>query len=224
MKSSPTGPEGADSAPGPPGTDEGDGGPSRGGSAPASMSAAAGYGTVHRLFHWLSALLILATIPVGLAMTSEGFGGVRDALYVAHKSLGVVILAVLALRVAWRAIAPRPPELPESVPPLQRRLAKRTHTGLYVLVAVMGVTGYLRVVAGDFPVEILDALGIPPLISDAPSLSRWLSVVHKVGAYLLVAGIAGHVAAAAHHALILRDGVIRRMWPPWAPDSPKTPS
>lgn len=191
---------------------------------PATDTTATGYGTVHRFFHWFSALLILATIPVGLAMTSEGFGGVRDALYVAHKSLGVIILAVLVLRVAWRAVAPRPPSLPDSVPPLQRRLAEWSHMGLYVLVGVMGVTGYLRVVAGDFPVEILDALGIPPLISDAPNLSSWLSVVHKVGAYLMVAGLAVHIAAATHHALILRDGVFGRMWPPWASGSPRKPS
>ncbi len=182
---------------------------------------ATGYGTLHRLFHWLSALLILVTIPVGLAMTSEGFGGIGDALYVAHKSLGVVILAVLVLRVAWRILAPSPPELPASVPPVQRRLAEWTHRGLYLLVAFMGITGYLRVVSGDFPVEVLDALGIPPLISGAPALSSWLSVAHKVGAYLLVAGLAAHVAAAIHHALVLRDGVFERMWPPWAGRSPR---
>ena len=175
-----------------------------------------GYGIVARLFHWVSALLILGTVPVGVAMTSEGFLGVSDALYVAHKTIGVVILVLLALRLAWRAITPRPPRLPPSVPKQQRRLAEFTHGFLYVLVALMGVTGYLRVVSGDFPVEILDAIGIPPLISGAPDLSRTLSVVHKVGAYLLVAVVAVHAAAAAHHALILRDGVFSRMWPPWA--------
>lgn len=179
-----------------------------------------GYGTGHRVFHWLSALLILVTIPVGLAMTSEGFVAIGDALYVTHKSLGVVILAVLLLRVLWRVVTPGPPRLPPSVPPVQRRLAERTHLALYLLVGLMGVTGYLRVVSGDFPVEILDALGIPPLISGAPELSRWLSVVHKVGAYLLVAGLAAHVAAAVHHALVLRDGVFQRMWPPWGGRAP----
>jgi cytochrome b561 len=174
---------------------------------------------VARLFHWVSALLILSTAAVGIAMTSEGFGGIGDALYVTHKTIGVVIVAILVLRVLWRMIAPRPPRLPASVPALQRRLAESTHTLLYVLIGVMGVTGYLRVVSGDFPVEILEAFGVPPLISNAPELSRILSVVHKVGAYLLTAVIAGHVAAAAHHALVLRDGVFSRMWPPWRSDA-----
>lgn len=178
-----------------------------------------GYGVVARLFHWVSALLILGTAAVGVAMTSEGFGGIGDALYVAHKSIGVVIVALLVLRLLWRAIAPRPPRLPASVPALQRRLAESTHTLLYLLIAVMGVTGYLRVVSGDFPVEVLEALGVPPLISGAPELSRTLSVVHKIGAYLLTAVVAMHVAAAAHHALVLRDGVFSRMWPPWRRDA-----
>jgi cytochrome b561 len=187
---------------------------------------ARGYGIVARLFHWGSALLILATVPIGVAMTSEGFESLRDALYVAHKNIGVLILVVLLLRVAWRVFTPAPPRLPDSVPPLQRRLAETTHTGLYLLLGLMAVTGYLRVVSGDFPVEALDALGVPPLISGAPGLSETLSVVHKFGAYLLVAVVAMHVAAAAHHALILRDGVFSRMWPPWRRDAavePETP-
>jgi cytochrome b561 len=184
---------------------------------------ARGYGIVARLFHWGSALLILATVVIGVAMTSEGFESLRDALYVSHKTIGVVILGVLALRVAWRVVTPGPPRLPDSVPPLQRRLAEVTHTGLYLLMGLMAVTGYLRVVSGDFPVEILDAAGIPPLISGAPELSGTLSVVHKVGAYLLVAVVAMHVAAAAHHGLILRDGVFSRMWPPWRRDAAGEP-
>ena len=188
-------------------------------SSPAPAPGPTGYGVGHRLFHWLSALLILVTIPVGLAMTSEGFGGIGDALYVVLKSLGVLILAVLVLRLAWLFLTPGPPRLPDSVPPRQRQLARWTHRGLYLLVGLMGVTGYLRVVSGDFPVEVLDSLGIPPLVSGAPELSRRLSVAHKVGAYLLVAGLAVHVAAAAHHALVLRDGVFQRMWPPWTRSS-----
>ena len=174
-----------------------------------------GYGTGARLFHWGMALLILVTIPVGIAMTSEGFDGLRDALYVTHKGLGVVILALLVLRLAWKRVAAAPPPLPHSVPPLQRRIARWTHGLLYALVGGMAVTGYLRTVAGDFPIELLDALGVPPLVGGMPALSDALSVVHAFGSYVFVAVLALHVGAALHHALILRDGVVRRMWPPW---------
>lgn len=187
-------------------------------SRPADPDAR-GYGIVARLFHWGSAALILGTIVIGVAMTSEGFEGLRDALYVSHKTIGVLILGLLVLRVAWRVLTPGPPRLPDSVPPVQRRLAEVTHTGLYLLMGLMAVTGYLRVVSGDFPVEVLEAVGIPPLISGAPELSGTLSVIHKFGAYLMVAVVAMHVAAAAHHALVLRDGVFSRMWPPWRRDA-----
>lgn len=174
----------------------------------------AGHGTVTRLFHWTMAVMILSTIPVGIAMTSEGFDSIGDPLYVFHKGMGVLIGAVLALRLAWKLVTPSAPPLPDSVPPLQRRIAERTHVLLYLLLGVMVVTGYLRTVAGDFPIEILDALGIPPLIGEHPELATTLSVVHKFTAWILAVVIALHVGAAAHHALILRDGVIRRMWPP----------
>jgi cytochrome b561 len=178
-----------------------------------------GYGIVARLFHWGMGILILVTVPVGIAMTSEGFDPVRDALYVAHKGIGAVILALLALRLAWRLVTPSPPDMPASVPWLQRRLATWTHRFLYLLLGIMAVTGYLRVTTGDFPLELLDALGIPPLLTGRPELSRTLSVIHAFTSYLLVATVAVHVAAAAHHALILRDGVFSRMWPPWRRDA-----
>lgn len=178
-----------------------------------------GYDRLSRVFHWLVALLILVTIPVGIAMTSEGFGGISDALYITHKNLGVVIGVVLALRWLWRLVGPEAPPLAGDVSAREERVARWTHRILYLLVAVMVVTGYLRVVAGDFPVELLDALGVPPLISDRPELSTALSVVHKYSAYLLVAVVADHVSAVLYHAVILEDGTLSRMWPPWRRDA-----
>ena len=186
---------------------------------PFPKEPARGYGVVARLFHWGMGLLVLTTIPVGIAMTSEGFEGLRDALYITHKGIGGVILILLILRWAWRLLTPSPPPLPDSVPPLQRRIATLTHRLLYVLLGVMAGTGYLRVTTGDFPLELFDALGIPPLVTGLPDLSRTLSVIHAFTSYLLVATLAVHVAAAAHHALILRDGVLSRMWPPWRSDA-----
>ena len=174
-----------------------------------------GYATLTRIFHWVMALLILITIPVGIAMTSQGFAAQGDILYVTHKSLGVLILGLLALRLLWRWFGPSPPPLPQSVPLAEQRVALWTHRLMYALIGVMAVSGYLRTVGGGFPIEILDALGIPPLIGENELLATRLSVLHKVLGYVTVAVVALHVGAVAQHTWILKNRILWRMWPPW---------
>lgn len=174
-----------------------------------------GHGTGRRLFHWLTVLLVGITLPVGIAMTSEGFRDWSDALYITHKGMGVVIGIVLVLRLAWRWVTPPPPPLPDTVSPLERRLAGATHAALYGVLALLVATGYVRTVTGGFPIELLDALGVPPLLPERPDLSRALSVVHSFAGYAFVFLLALHVGAVARHALVVRDGVFARMWPPW---------
>jgi cytochrome b561 len=175
-----------------------------------------GYGTGARLFHWLTAVLVFVMIPAGVAMTSEGFEGVRDSLFILHKGLGSVLLGLVLLRLAWKALAPSPPPLPDVVPDRQRRLAELSHVGLYLLLVVMTVSGYARVRTGGFPIELLDAVGFPVFLPEMEGVSATLSVIHKVSAYALVALLAVHLAAAVYHAWIRRDGVFGRMWPPVA--------
>lgn len=175
-----------------------------------------GYGTVARLFHWITALLVFLMIPVGIAMTSQGFESIGDQLYVFHKGTGSVLLVLVVLRILWKATHREPP-LHGGVPHIQRRIAGTTHWVLLFLLLVMTVSGYVRTVGEGFPIELLDALGIPPLLDENVELARTLSVVHKFTAYLLAALIAAHIGAAVHHAVIARDGMMRRIWPPVRP-------
>lgn len=161
------------------------------------------------------AALVAVQLAAGIAMTSEGFRGVSDALYVTHKGTGVVLLVLLLFRVAWRLAERKAPPLPEAIPAAERRLAAWTHRLLYVLVGVMALTGYVRTVAGGFPVELLDTLGVPPLVGEHPGLARHLSVAHKFLGYFLVAVVALHVGAVVQHTFLLRNRVLERMWPPW---------
>lgn len=178
---------------------------------------ARGYGTVARLLHWSVTLLVAVTVPAGIAMTSEGFASVRDSLFVAHKGIGVVLLVLVAVRALWRFVVP-PPPLPSTLPAAERRIAHLTHAGLYLLLLALGVTGYLRTVGGGYPVELLELFGVSPLVDEMPDTARTLSVVHKFLAWILVATATVHVAEILRHALIARDGILRRMWPPVAGD------
>ena len=171
------------------------------------------YGRTTRWFHWGTAALVAVMIPAGILMTSEGFVGLRDALYIAHKGTGVLLLLVVFGRVGWMLLARNRPEAAAGLPPRQQRLARTAHRTLYVLLVVMVVSGYTRTVGHGYPIELLDLLGIPPLIPEVPRIAAAASVIHKVTAYLLTAVIAVHVGAIAHQTMVVGDDTLARMWP-----------
>ena len=173
------------------------------------------YGLVSRLFHWVTVVLVLVMIPVGLTMIQEIPRPVQDRLFILHKGLGPVVLVVVLLRLGWRAFNP-PPPLPPGFPPLQRRVATAVHAGLYALLLVMAVSGYVRVTTGGFPIEALNAIGVPPLFDKNEAVSQVAKRIHATAIVGLLALIALHVGAASWHGLVRRDGIVARMWPPFS--------
>lgn len=166
-----------------------------------------------RALHWLTAILVLTTLPAGQVMVMTGIPrSLQDALFLYHKSVGVLILLLVVARLLYRWRHPAPP-LPASVPAAQARIAEATHWGLYALLLVQAVSGYVRVRAGGFPIESLDALGLPTLVGRSEAVAKAAMAVHWWSRLALVALIAMHVGAALLHLVILRDGVFQRMWP-----------
>lgn len=172
-----------------------------------------GYGAGARLFHWVTAVLVAVQVAAGVAMTTEAVAAANDALFILHKGLGCVFLPLMALRLAWKLAHPVAP-LPPGAPAAQRRLAAWTHNALYALLFILPISGYLRTVGDGYPVEMLDALGIPPLVGNIPEIAHVLVVVHAAAAYLLVGLVAAHLAAAVHHGLGAEGGAMARIWPP----------
>lgn len=168
-----------------------------------------------RLFHWGMAVLILATIPVGVVMVQEGLPRpLQNSLFIFHKNVGVLLLLLVLARLAYRLWRP-PAPLPPSVTGMQRAAAHLSHLALYGLLIVMPVAGYVRVKAGGFPIETLDALGVPSLVPRSDALAELAKTVHYLGSYAIAALIALHVCAAAYHGIAKRDGIFSRMWPPF---------
>lgn len=173
------------------------------------------YRTPARMIHWLMALLLLMTIPAGFIMVQEGLARpLQDTLFIFHKNIGVVLLVLAVLRLGYRWRHPAPP-LPATMPDWQKRAARASHMALYALIFAMPVLGYVRVRAGGFPVEGLDALGLPGLIPRSDSLAETAKTLHFYGAVTITTLIAIHVGAAIQHGLLRRDGIFTRMWPPF---------
>ena len=172
------------------------------------------FGAGARLFHWLVVLLLLVQIPAGIAMIAPALEqGSIDRLFILHKGLGVVLLVVVVARVLWRLTHPAPP-MSEAIPELERRVAIATHGVIYAVLVVVAGSGYVHVVGGGFPIEMMDALGLPTMLPLMPEVASWASLVHRYSTFLLVALVAVHVAEVLRHHLVVQDGTLARMWPP----------
>lgn len=179
-----------------------------------------------RHFHWWIALLILFQFPIGFYMTYRGYqmeavndkgevvkgvwDGVTDTLYSSHKIIGITILLLVVLRLAYRIIKGAPP--PEaSLPPVLIGASHLTHWSIYLLLLVVPILGYV----GISYFGALDAFGIsfPAVTEKDEKVSEQVLGWHAAAAIALLALIAMHIAAAIFHRFIRRDRVVDRMLP-----------
>lgn len=178
------------------------------------------YDSIAMTIHWLTALAISAQLAMGWSMTLMKPGTyLQFSLYQWHKSIGMTILALSLVRLLWRLAHP-PPPLPATMPAWQRRLAKFTHAGLYVLMIGLPLTGWAVVSASTFnvPTVLYGVLPLPhiPWLADLPDKSAAesaLKLVHLSAGLILVVLLAGHIGAALRHHFTLRDDVLLRMLP-----------
>ncbi|MEM1428873.1 MAG: cytochrome b/b6 domain-containing protein [Pseudomonadota bacterium] len=182
--------------------------------ATASPEAPQRYSALTRVLHWIVAILILGMIPAGIIMVQDGLPRpVQNSLFIFHKNFGVVVLLLMLMRLAWRLVRPAPP-LPPSMPDWQQRVAAISHTMLYVLAVAVPVAGYVRVKADGFPIESLDAMGVPSLVPRSKELATTAKALHYYGGLALAGLVLLHIGAALQHGLFKRDGIFSRMWPP----------
>jgi cytochrome b561 len=189
------------------------------------MTAATRYDGGARFFHWLFVLLFLAQVPAGIAMVVPAMIGdfpalpgveqqTIDAIYVFHKGLGAVLIVVVVARLLWRLFH-RPPPFPDTMPPLEQRIARQTHAFIYFLMVLAGVTGYVHVIGLGFPIELLDAMGVPPLIPRMERIAVISSFVHRFTVFVLTGVVGVHIAEVLRHQWVVKDGMMSRMWPPF---------
>ncbi|WP_420428910.1 cytochrome b [Algiphilus sp.] len=177
-----------------------------------SRSSAARYGLVAQGLHWLTAFGLVGSFVLGFIMVELAFSPLQLKMYSWHKWLGVCIWLLVLLRLLWRWWR-RPPALPASTPPWQRRAAHVTHAGLYLLLVLIPVTGWLMSSAMGFQTVVFGVVPLPDLLVKNEVLGDRLAVLHSVLNKTLLALIVLHVAAALKHQFIDRDGLLWRMLP-----------
>jgi len=121
----------------------------------------------------------------------------RYTLFDLHKSIGVLVLILLSFRVINRFIN-RPPALPQTIKKLERILAHLGHLGLYILMLIVPLSGYLMSNSYGFEVKFFGIL-MPYLTSLNVENAKIFSEVHEISAYILAGLIAIHIIAVIKH-------------------------
>ncbi len=161
--------------------------------------------------HWLLAVLIVGTFALGIYMHELPFSMTRLKLYNWHKWAGVGILVLSAARLLWR-LAHRPPA-DRPMPAWQSRAAHAAHLALYVLFFAVPLAGWAYSSSAGFPIVLFGVLPLPDFVPVQRELSEVLKQVHAALAMALAAVVVVHVAGAAKHQWISRDGLLQRMLP-----------
>lgn len=162
--------------------------------------------------HWLIALLVFVTFPVGVIMADMALSPDKLKLLSYHKWLGVTVFILLVVRLVWR-VAHKPAPLDVAMPQWQMLAAKGVHVLLYVLLFAIPLSGWLMSSAKGFQTVYLGVLPLPDLLSKDKVLGDALAEVHEVLNITMLLLVIAHVAAALKHQFVERDGTLARMLP-----------
>ncbi|HZL31831.1 MAG TPA: cytochrome b [Pseudolabrys sp.] len=171
-----------------------------------------GYTGTAKTLHWLIVLLLIAQFIFAWTMPHIGRDTPVTTLISLHFTFGVIILAVVIVRLAWRATHPEPrPE--DGIPPWQTTSARIVHWLLYLLLFVVPIIGWINASWRGMPI-VMFGLELPKLIATRAPGWQWTGEVHVLLAeYGMLTLVGLHVLAALYHYVVRRDGVLQRMAP-----------
>ncbi len=174
------------------------------------------YGSVARALHWLTALLILTAIGLGLYADtlprgSDAAVATLKTVFSLHKTIGIAAFFVALVRILWAIAQPKPAALHPGRK-LETLAAETVHWALYGAMLVMPLSGWIGHAAQAGFAPILWPFGQTlPFVPQSPLVAMMAEAVHRSAAWVLYAAIALHVLGAAKHVLIDRDATLARM-------------
>lgn len=171
------------------------------------------YGLLSVSIHWLVAVAVYGLFGLGLWMTSLSYYSpwYQKAPKI-HMTIGVILLLLMIFRVVWRFFSAQPKPI-ETHSALVRFLSKAGHLGIYLLLFVVMLSGYLIFTADGDPIVLLGGIEIPALITGIPNQADLTGAIHLYGAWTLVVLSVGHALAALKHHFIDKDATLKRMLP-----------
>ena len=169
----------------------------------------ASFGLVSRVLHWLMAAGVLFMLALGSYLVRMQPGLANLWLFGLHKTLGIVLLSLVILRLIWHRISPPPPPIGPAAA-WETRLARLAHVALLALLVIIPLSGWSASSATGIDVMFMDRWTLPRL---APVSAAWENAgfaVHGLATKALIGVLVLHVTGALWRAR-RGDGTLRRM-------------
>lgn len=169
------------------------------------------WGSVARWFHWILGVTIFGLLAYGWWINHIPARPDRLFHRSIHADIGYVVLALMVVRLFWRSLNPTP-ELPADTSRWQRTAARISHGALYAATILVAMLGWAH--SGAHTPDYADWFGlfrVPQITSPDKAAARAYEDRHIFFAYVLLALIVIHVAAALYHHFGKRDRVLMRM-------------
>jgi cytochrome b561 len=170
------------------------------------------YGSFAITLHWFMALLIIGQLILGLYMVELPSELQKIEWIGWHKEIGVTILMLVTLRLAWRMrnVSPLPPK---HTPYWQKIAAGGVHFLLYVMMFALPLTGWMLSSAAGHPVSFFGLFVLPEIISPNPHVKLLFAKAHEWLAFALLGLLVLHVGAVLYHYIFYKYNLLRRMFP-----------
>ena len=165
------------------------------------------YGSISKIFHWLSAAVLIIQIPLGFYLVDLDFNEKRLTIENIHVLLGLSIFYLTVLRLIYKLFNPTPP-LSNSIFPGQRLIAKLNHVFLYITIIMVTISGALKKL---FNGEILDVIFFSLEIKDNFDLAQLFYDIHIIANYTLISLISLHILAVITHKVLFRENLLKKI-------------
>ena len=173
------------------------------------------------ILHWVIGLLMIVNVGLGLTFTLFGDDNIRPLINT-HKSIGITILGLAIMRLLWRATH-KPPPLPATYKPWERRASHAVHGLLYILIFALPLSGWFHdsawKMAGEIKMFYFGLFEWPRIgwIMDMEPLAKEnlhsiLGAVHENLGFALYALFFLHVGGALKHQFFDKERELQRMW------------
>ena len=165
------------------------------------------YGTISKIFHWLSAAVLFVQIPLGFYLVDMDFSEKRLTVESIHVTLGLSIFYLTLLRLIYKIFNPTP-ALQNNIFSGQKIIAKLNHVFLYISILTITISGALKKIYNS---EILDVFFFNLEIKENFELAEIFYEIHIISNYTLIVLISLHIFAVIIHKLLFKENLLKRI-------------